>query len=73
MTILLYPKKANWTRQSSERVWSLGTKSIVVTMCRAPYRMFTGVKMRRNGDWYAFYNDAVEGVHLGSAIIRRSI
>lgn len=23
--------------------------------------MFTGVKMRKNGDWYAFYKDIVDG------------
>lgn len=28
---------------------------------RASYRMFSGVKMRRNGDWYAFYKSTVEG------------
>ena len=27
----------------------------------ASYKMYSGVKMRKNGDWYAFYNDIVEG------------
>ena len=36
-------------------------------IARASYRMFVGVKMRRNGDWYAFYNNTVEGLHSGVA------
>lgn len=29
---------------------------------RANYRMFNGVKMRKNGDWYAYYKDSIEGL-----------
>ena len=34
-------------------------------MYRATYNMFTGVKMRRNGDWFATYDSKVEGEYSG--------
>ena len=34
--------------------------------------MFTGVKMRKNGDWYAFYKDIVDGGKHYVSIYRRS-
>ena len=37
---------------------------VVRITTRASYKMYSGVKMRKNGDWYAFYNDIVEGSKL---------
>ena len=31
---------------------------------RASYKMFTGVKMRKNGDWYAFYGKETAGMYF---------
>lgn len=31
---------------------------------RASYKMFTGVKMRKNGDWYAFYGKETAGMSV---------
>lgn len=33
----------------------------VVVTHRATYNMFKGVKMRRNGEWFAMYGSTVEG------------
>ena len=63
MTTLLCQKKANWIRLSSEHVWRHGNTVVGGAIARASYHMFAGVKMRRNGDWYAFYNNTVEGLH----------
>ena len=42
---------------------------ISMFMFRSNYKMFTGVKMRKNGDWFAFYDDHVEGTFYFSLFV----
>lgn len=62
MIVLQSLKKANLIPKSLKRAWSRGIVIVLLVKHRANYKMFTGVKMRRNGDWFAFYNDSVEGI-----------